>query len=110
MMGAAASGTIFVPINPALRPTQVAHIVADCGIKILVTSRLRVAEFGDALAACPSLERIIFVEDEEAPLKLGAIPCQSMRHFIETGADDILMGPRRRYGRGRHPIYIRLDR
>jgi acyl-CoA ligase (AMP-forming) (exosortase A-associated) len=88
IMGAAAADAVFVPINPALRPAQVAHLVKDCGIKLLVTSRGRITELEEALASCPSLQRIVFVEDEAAPLSSARTPCQSLRRFLETGYDE----------------------
>ncbi|MHC2002726.1 AMP-binding protein [Methylobacterium sp. CM6241] len=30
-------GAVFVPIHPSLRPRQVAHILADCGARLLIT-------------------------------------------------------------------------
>ena len=94
IMGAAAAGAVFVPINPALRPAQVAHLVKDCGIKLLVTSRARIPELEDALAGCPSLQRIVFVEDEEAPPQSKGAPSQSLRRFLETGFDGEPSWPR----------------
>ena len=41
--GAAAAGAVFVPVNPVLKPMQVAHVLADSGAKGLVTSRQRLA-------------------------------------------------------------------
>ena len=35
---ASAAGGVFVPVNPVLRPAQVAHILNDCTVKVLVTS------------------------------------------------------------------------
>src|SRR5688572_25403295 len=64
IMGAAAADAVFVPVNPALRPAQVAYLVKDCGIELLVTSRARISELEEALASCASLQRIVFVEDE----------------------------------------------
>ncbi|WP_322065102.1 acyl-CoA ligase (AMP-forming), exosortase A system-associated [Burkholderia ubonensis] len=41
MLGAAAAQCVFVPINPLLKPQQVAHILLDCGADCLITSALR---------------------------------------------------------------------
>ncbi|MFV0458001.1 MAG: acyl-CoA ligase (AMP-forming), exosortase A system-associated [Actinomycetales bacterium] len=41
LFAAAAAGAVFVPINPALRATQAAHIMRDCQASILVTSQQR---------------------------------------------------------------------
>ena len=94
IMGTATADAVFVPINPALRPAQVAHLVKDCGIKLLVTSRARIAELEEALANCPSLQRVVFVEDEAAPLSSAGTPCQSLRRFLETGYDGPTSWPR----------------
>src|SRR3546814_14666049 len=37
--GASLAGTVFVPINPVLRPPQVHHILTACNVRVLVTSR-----------------------------------------------------------------------
>ena len=52
MFGAAAAGGVFVPVNPLLKPEQVAYILADCNVRVLVTSADRLAA-GDGLAAMP---------------------------------------------------------
>ncbi|HDR9060761.1 TPA: acyl-CoA ligase (AMP-forming), exosortase A system-associated [Burkholderia vietnamiensis] len=41
ILGAAAAQYVFVPINPLLKPKQVAHILLDCGADCLITSALR---------------------------------------------------------------------
>ncbi|MGU7811621.1 acyl-CoA ligase (AMP-forming), exosortase A system-associated [Burkholderia sp. AW49-1] len=41
MLGATAAQCVFVPINPLLKPQQVAHILRDCGADCLITSALR---------------------------------------------------------------------
>ncbi len=38
IFGASAAGCAFVPINPALKPQQVAYILADCDVRVLVTT------------------------------------------------------------------------
>ena len=41
--GAPAAGAVFVPINPLLKPEQVAFILRDCNVRVLVTSPERLA-------------------------------------------------------------------
>jgi acyl-CoA synthetase (AMP-forming)/AMP-acid ligase II len=41
--GAPAAGGVFVPINPLLKPEQVAFILRDCNVRVLVTSPERLA-------------------------------------------------------------------
>ncbi len=43
MFGAAAAGGAFVPLNPLLKPAQVAYILRDCNVRVLVTSPERLA-------------------------------------------------------------------
>lgn len=57
--GAAAAGGAFVSVNPALKPTQVSHILRDSGACALVTSPERFAGLADALAACPDLRHLV---------------------------------------------------
>lgn len=60
MFGASLAGAVFVPVNPQLKAEQVAHILADCNVRILVTSPERLAQLGEALSGCPDL-RTVFV-------------------------------------------------
>ena len=60
--GACAAGSVFVPLNPVLKPPQVAHILSDCSARILVTSKSRLAQLGEALKACTQLRHIVLVD------------------------------------------------
>jgi acyl-CoA ligase (AMP-forming) (exosortase A-associated) len=62
--GAAAAGGVFVPVNPLLKPEQVAHILRDCGASILVTSAERAQMLADILPQCTDLTSIVVTEDE----------------------------------------------
>jgi acyl-CoA ligase (AMP-forming) (exosortase A-associated) len=57
--GAAAAGAVFVPVNPLLKAAQVAHILADCDVAVLVTSAERLRQLADVLAQCPALRCVI---------------------------------------------------
>ena len=39
IFGTSAAAGVFVPVNPVLRAKQVGHILADCDVRVLVTSR-----------------------------------------------------------------------
>jgi acyl-CoA ligase (AMP-forming) (exosortase A-associated) len=41
MLGACAAGCVFVPVNPLIKPNQVAHVLRDSGARCLVTSAFR---------------------------------------------------------------------
>ncbi|GAA2106665.1 acyl-CoA ligase (AMP-forming), exosortase A system-associated [Microlunatus panaciterrae] len=65
IFGASAAGAVFVPVNHLLRPPQVAYILADCDVRVLVTSPERLALLGDSLKGCPALEHVILVDARE---------------------------------------------
>ena len=63
LFGAAAAGSVFVPVNPLLKPEQVAYILADCNVRSLVTSAERLKLIIPALEAhCPDLRTIVVVD------------------------------------------------
>jgi len=57
--GTAAAGGVFVPINPLLKPEQVAYILRDCNVRVLVTSPERLKLLAPALEDCPDLRAVI---------------------------------------------------
>ncbi|WLI88920.1 acyl-CoA ligase (AMP-forming), exosortase A system-associated [Massilia sp. R2A-15] len=62
IFGAAAAGGVFVPVNPLLKPGQVAHILADCQVRVLVTSGARLRTLAPVLAGCGALHTIIVTD------------------------------------------------
>src|SRR5450830_1855908 len=67
MFGAAVAGGVFVPVNPLLKPEQVAYILADCNVKVLLTSVDRFKLLQGALSLCPDLGTVMLVGGGEAP-------------------------------------------
>lgn len=65
--GIPAAGAIFVPINPLLKPEQVAHILRDCAVAVLVTSSERLDLIGDALKGCPDLLHVVVIGTDGTP-------------------------------------------
>ena len=57
--GAPAHGAVFVPVNPLLKADQVAYILRDCGVRVLVTSAERLQTLTGVLNDCPSLAHVI---------------------------------------------------
>lgn len=53
------AGGVFVPINPLLKPAQVAHILRDCNVRVLVTSPERLAMLQTVLRDCPDLQHVV---------------------------------------------------
>lgn len=58
------AGGVFVPVNPVLKAAQVAYILNDCNVQILITSKSRLESLALILEDCPDLHTIILVENE----------------------------------------------
>ena len=90
--GAPAAGLVFVPVNPLLKPEQVAFILQDCNVRVLVTSPERLAGLTDALTRCPDLRHVVVTDGLAgmSPLvqALGA-------HWALTGWSDFTRAPTR---------------
>src|SRR5262245_38537499 len=61
VFAAAAAGGVFVPINPLLKAEQVAYILRDCNVRILVTSAERLEMLAPVLRECPDLKAVLCV-------------------------------------------------
>lgn len=75
LFGAACAGGVFVPINPLLKPEQVAYILRDCNVRVLVTARDRAAALSIHLASCPDLHSLVLVDELSPP---------SYPHLVKT--------------------------
>ncbi len=79
--GSAAAGTVFVPLNPLLKPEQVAFILQDCAVRLLVTSPERLALLAPVLARCASLRHLVLTGTDSSPASVpGALP---ITHWAE---------------------------
>lgn len=66
MFGANHAGGAFVPVNGLLKPQQVAYILNDCSVRVLVTTASRQEQLSDALRTCPNLEHVILMDVDDA--------------------------------------------
>ena len=66
LLGASTAGAAFVPVNPALKPAQVAYILAHCAVRCLVTSRQRWQALREAVGECPALQSVVLVDEPAA--------------------------------------------
>lgn len=62
LFGTALADGVFVPVNPLLKPEQVAYIVRDCNVRVLVTARDRAETLQPHFAQCPDLHTLILVD------------------------------------------------
>lgn len=82
---AARAGGAFVPVNPILKPEQVAHILHDCGARVLVTGPERLALLRDSIGHCHDLRHVILIP---APAEPPAVDGLSVVRW-----DDLLEAP-----------------
>lgn len=61
MFGTSKAGCVFVPINPLLKADQVAFIIKNCSICLLVTTPDRLSGLLNVLPECKSLKHIILM-------------------------------------------------
>src|SRR5579863_3782488 len=70
IFGVSEAGAAFVPINAVLLRDQVTHIIRDCGMKGLITTRAKLTSILDSLPEMPTLEFIVLF-DAELPTNLS---------------------------------------
>jgi acyl-CoA ligase (AMP-forming) (exosortase A-associated) len=68
LFGTCLADGVFVPVNPLLKPHQVAHILRDCNVRILVTARDRAAGLAEVLRECPDLNYLVLIDSPEEAL------------------------------------------
>jgi len=61
LFGASLAGAVFVPVSPVLRPPQVHHILADCNLRILITTQERLLSLQPFFDRCPDLRHVVLV-------------------------------------------------
>lgn len=66
MLGAGAAGCVFVPVNPLLKPKQVAHVLRDSGARCLVTTALRARSL--AAEGVAQVADVILVDEPDSGL------------------------------------------
>jgi acyl-CoA synthetase (AMP-forming)/AMP-acid ligase II len=62
MFGASAAGGVFVPVNPVLKPRQVAYLLADCEVRVLITTADRFVALRPELDSCKGLSQVVVVD------------------------------------------------
>ena len=75
IFGTSAAGGVFVPVNPVLRPKQVAYILNNCNVRVLVTSaeRFESAARG-ARRAARRCSHVVLLGTERQRRPVGARP------------------------------------
>lgn len=80
--GTAAAGAVFVPLNPLLKPEQVAYILHDCNVRVLVTSAQRLALLRDILPACHDLRHVVLTDFGESAVGVAGLNSCSWQQLL----------------------------
>ncbi len=86
IFGTSAAGAIFVPINPILKSEQVAYILRDCNVRVLVTSLERLASLDEVLGKCPDLQHIVIIGSNQLSEPRPGVNLWHWRDFAEQTA------------------------
>jgi acyl-CoA ligase (AMP-forming) (exosortase A-associated) len=86
MFGAAAAGAVLVPVNPLLKAEQVAYILADCNVRVLVTSAARLHALAPLLAGCPDLRVVLATGATGVSEAAGGVPVLAWQGAVDAGA------------------------
>ncbi|KUM52628.1 acyl-CoA ligase (AMP-forming), exosortase A system-associated [Rheinheimera sp. EpRS3] len=77
LFGCAMAGAVFVPVNPGLKAAQVAHILQDCNVRVLITSKDRLASLEEELHLCSDLHTVLLTDVAEDMSPLAHIQLKS---------------------------------
>ncbi len=80
--GAAHAGAVFVPINPLLKAEQVGHILRDCNVRALVTTRERIEILATTLTQAPDLKHLVSLGGTSLPS--GRVACHDWESLLGT--------------------------
>ena len=85
IFAASAADLVFVPVNPLLKAAQVAHVLADCDVRVLVTTRTRWQQLAVEVSGLPALEHVVLVADPrpvDLPVVAGG---PTMHEYVDLG-------------------------
>ncbi len=90
----AAAGGVLVPVNPVLKPAQVAHVLQDSGSRVLVTSAARLDALAPVLPGCTDLLQVFLVDGVKPGFAAGHVAVLGWPAPLTNGEDDPAL-PRR---------------
>jgi acyl-CoA ligase (AMP-forming) (exosortase A-associated) len=89
IFGASLAGAVFVPISPVLRPPQVHHILADCSLRVLITTQERLLSLEPFFERCPDLRHVVLVgsaDRADRPAAATVVGWQALQKAASPGS------------------------
>jgi acyl-CoA ligase (AMP-forming) (exosortase A-associated) len=85
-LGISLAGGAAVPVNPVLKAPQVAHVMRDCGVDVLITSAQRLAQLGLAAGDLPALRHVVLADEAPAPDLSTSLALHRWADLLARGA------------------------
>lgn len=82
IFGTSAAGGVFVPVNPVLKPKQVAYILEDCSVRVLVTTAERLEILSEHLPETSVEHAVVLGDRREGG---GALQLHAWDSFLGSG-------------------------
>lgn len=82
LFGVPAAASVVVPVNPLLKPLQVAHILQDCAVQVLVTSPARWAGLVAVLGHCPALCHVVLCESTDTAVPAAGVTLHTWNDWL----------------------------
>lgn len=95
LFGTARAGGVFVPVNPLLKAEQVAYILRDCNVRILVTSPDRLASLADTLPDCPDLHTVLVLGEVADGQRMGHVRILGWQALLDATGSSASLPPHR---------------
>lgn len=89
LFGTSAAGGAFVPVNPLLKAEQVAYILNDCNVRILVTSAARLDLLRAVLPQCHDLHTIVIVDETQTTVSITGLNTVSWQQAQQSSSESI---------------------
>jgi len=88
IFAASAAGLVAVPVNPLLKPGQVAYVATDCTARMVITTVERHRLLDESLRAVGSVRHLVLVGEVDAAAKpAGPGTCTSWRRLCEPAEE-----------------------
>ena len=78
------AGAVFVPVNPLLKPEQVAYILRDCNVRVLISSHDRLKQLEAVLSSCHDLNLIVDVNNKSEPAPNTHFQSLHWQHLLDS--------------------------
>ncbi|THK39045.1 acyl-CoA ligase (AMP-forming), exosortase A system-associated [Ensifer sp. MPMI2T] len=94
IFGTTTAGGVIVPVNPLLRPPQVAHILSDCSARVLVTSSDRWTQLRECLHEKASIRHVLLIDETSGMDDLHGPGRCEMHQWTQLFSDETAAPPR----------------